>query len=96
MRLDKEKTSLKVNHYLTLGGIPPQAFEYRLGNRSALDWVIDQYRIKEDKRSGIVSDPNRADDERYIVDLVGKVIAVSVKTADIVNELSELEAWEGE
>ena len=51
-----------------------KAFDYRLGNRSALEWVIDQYRVKTDeKRSGIVNDPNRADDEEYIVGLVGKV-----------------------
>ena len=39
----------------------------QLGNRSALDWIIDQYRVKVDKRSGIVNDPNRLDDEEYIV-----------------------------
>ncbi|MDM8558676.1 type ISP restriction/modification enzyme, partial [Candidatus Parabeggiatoa sp. HSG14] len=54
MRLSKDKKQLKYNDFLTLDGIPKQAFEYKLGNRSALDWVIDQYRIKEDKRSGII------------------------------------------
>jgi predicted helicase len=39
--------------------------DYRLGNRSALDWVIAQYRVKLDKRSGIVNDPNWLDDEEY-------------------------------
>jgi predicted helicase len=43
---------------VTLGGIPPETFDYQLGNRSALDWVIAQYRIRIDKRSGIVNDPN--------------------------------------
>ena len=43
MKLSKDKSSLVVNRSLTLGGIPPETFEYRLGNRSALDWVIDQY-----------------------------------------------------
>src|SRR5882724_10992414 len=54
------------------------------GNRSALDWVIDQYQISEDKRSGIRSDPNRDDDEEYIVRLVGQVIRVSLETVKIV------------
>ena len=67
MKLSKDKTSLRVNDSLTLGGIPPAVFDYRLGNRSALDWVIDQYRAKTDKRSGISSDPNRRDDPQYIV-----------------------------
>jgi predicted helicase len=62
MRLGKDRRSLRVNDSLTLGGIPPEAFEYRLGNRSALEWVIDQYQVTEDKHSGIRSDPNRADD----------------------------------
>ena len=63
MRLSKDKTALRVKASLTLAGIPPEMFQYRLGNRSALEWVIDQYQVSEDKRSGIRSDPNRADDE---------------------------------
>ena len=77
MKLSKDKTALIVNDSLTLAGIPPDVFAYRLGNRSALEWVIDQYRLKTDKRSGIHSDPNRPDDEEYIVRLVGQVVRVS-------------------
>lgn len=55
-------------------------------NRSALEWVIDQYQVSTDKRSGIVSDPNRDDDE-YIVRLVGQVIRVSLETVQIVKDL---------
>ena len=87
MRLAKDKLSLVVNDSLTLGGIPPAVFEYRLGNRSALDWVVDQYQVSEDKRSGIRSDPNRADDPEYIVRLVGQVVRASVETVEIVNGL---------
>ena len=84
MKLSKDKTQLVYNDFLTLAGIPAKVFDYRLGNRSALEWVIDQYRVKTDKRSGIVNDPNRADDPRYIVKLIGKVIAVSLETVKIV------------
>ncbi len=89
MRLAKDKTAIKVNDSLTLGGIPPKVFEYRLGNRSALEWVVDQYRVSEDMRSGIRSDPNRADDPEYIVRLVRQVVRVSVETVEIVNALPE-------
>src|SRR5712664_3316582 len=89
MRLSKDKMALHVNPSLTLAGIPPETFQYRLGNRSALDWVIDQYQISEDKRSGIRSDPNRADDEEYIVRLVGQVVRVSLETVRIVARLPE-------
>ena len=87
MRLSKDKTRLVVNRSLALGGIPGEAFEYRLGNRSAVEWVIDQYQLSSDKRSGIVSDPNREDDPEYIVRLIGQVIRVSVETMKIVNDL---------
>ena len=52
---------------------------------------MDQYRVKIDKRSGIVNDPNRADDETYIVDLIRKVISGSLETGQIVERLSVLE-----
>ena len=89
MRLSKDKTQLKVNESLTLAKIPPEAFNYRLGNRSALDWVIDQYQKSTDKRSGIESDPNNPDDEEYIVRLVGQVVRVSVETVKIVSGLPD-------
>src|SRR5712672_2576627 len=79
MRLSKDKTILRVNPSLTLAGIPPETFAYRLGNRSALEWVIDQYQVMQVKRSSIRSDLNRADDEEYIGRLVGQVVRVSLK-----------------
>ena len=82
---------LKVNGSLTLEGIPEGAFAYRLGSRSALDWVVDQYRVKTDKRSGIVHNPNGwSDDERYIVNLVERVIGVSLRTVEIVEGLGKM------
>ena len=90
MKLSKDKTSLVYNDFLTLSGIPPKVHDYRLGTRSALEWVIDQYRVKTDKRTEIVNDPNRADDPQYIVKLIGQVITVSLETVEIVENLSTL------
>ena len=90
MKLSKDKRQLKYNNFLTLDGIPTAVYDYRLGTRSALEWVIDQYRVKVDKRSGIVNDPNRADEPRYIVDLIARIITVSLKTMEIVNGLPPL------
>ncbi len=89
MRLTPDRCALVVNESLTLSGIPQECFAYRLGNRSALEWVIDQYQVSQEKRSGIVSDPNTPEDEEYIVRLVGKVITVSVETVRLVNELAQ-------
>ena len=91
MKLSKDKTSLVYNDFLTISGIPEKAFDYRLGTRSALEWIINQYCVKIDKRSGIVNDPNRADDPQYIVKLIGKVITVSLETVDIVEGLPDLD-----
>ncbi len=90
MRLTKDKTEVVVNEALTLAGVPPEAFAYKLGNRSALEWVLDQYQVGTDKRSGIVSDPNRAGDSEYIVRLVRRVVTVSVQTARLVASLPPL------
>ncbi len=92
----KVYSSLKYNDSLTLDGIPERAFAYRLGNRSALDLLVDQYRVKTDKRSGISHDPNGySRDEKYIVKLIERVINVSLRTVDIVERLAGLEFREG-
>ena len=90
MKLSKDKTQLRYNDFLTLDGIPAEVYGYKLGTRSALEWIVDQYRVKVDRRSGIKNDPNRADEPRYIVDLIGRVIHVSLKTVKIVKSLPEL------
>ena len=62
-----------------------------VGNRSALDWIVDQYRVKIDKRSGIKHDPNGySDDPQYILKLIEHVITVSLRTVEIVEELTQL------
>jgi predicted helicase len=81
MKLSPDRQSLWINESLTLVGIPAEVFEYRLGARSALEWVIDQYQIKGE------SDPNREDDPGYIVRLVGQVVRVSVATVEMVKSL---------
>ncbi len=88
MKLSKDKTEIIYNEYLTLKGIPPEVWEYKLGNKSALNWIIDQYQITTDKRSGIINDPNDLDDEMYIIRLIKKIVTVSVETVKLVSELN--------
>jgi predicted helicase len=95
MKLGKDKTSLRVNDSLTLGGIPPEVFRYRLGNRSALEWVIDQYQVKPITGPGgdRTSDPNRPDVPEYIVRLAGQVVRVSMETVKIVEGMPPGFGW---
>ena len=95
MTLSKDKSQLRYNEFLTLSGIPAEAYAYRLGTWSALEWVVDQYRVSTDGRSEIVNDPNREDDPEYIVGLVGQVVTVSLETVRLVGELSGLGIDEG-
>jgi predicted helicase len=92
MRLSKDKKALFYNDFLTLSGIPTEVYDYRLGNRSALEWVIDQYRVVRDEKGNITSDPNRLDDEQYILRLVGKVISVSLETIKVISGLPSIQS----
>jgi predicted helicase len=77
-----------------VSGIPEAAYRYQLGSRSAVEWIIDRYYIKTDKASGIVNDPNdwsrEVGDPRYILDLLARVVTVSVETMKIVDALPAL------
>ena len=90
MKFSKDKTRLLYNDFLTLEGIPAEAFAYRLGPYSALEWVVNQYRVKSERRSGLVNDPNDAENPRDIVELIGRVITVSLETVKVVEGLRPL------
>jgi len=87
----KDLTVLQVAENLTIEGIPPRAYDYVVNGKTAIGWLIDRYQVTTDRKSGIVNDPNEySKDPRYIVDLVEKVIRVSVETVDIMNGLPPL------
>ena len=102
MKLSKDKTRIEYNDFLTIEDIPIKTYDYKLGKRSALEWMIDQYKIKEDKDtkkhkgSYIVNDPNRETEPRYIVDLIGRVTTVSLETVKIINNLPALYSVDGD
>ncbi|WP_291277616.1 type ISP restriction/modification enzyme [Galactobacter sp.] len=89
-----DKTTLKYNRWITLTGLPLEAQEYMLGSRSGVDWLVERYQVKTDKKSGIVNDPNDWSREhgqpRYIIGLIGRVVALSLRTQEIVNGLPSL------
>ena len=93
-----DRSTLIYNSHVTLRGIPDEAHRYQLGSRSALEWIIDRYWVRTDKASGIVNDPNtwsrEHEDPRYIIDLVKRVVTVSVETVRIVDALPSLDIRE--
>ncbi|BCT42329.1 MULTISPECIES: type ISP restriction/modification enzyme [Bacillus] len=83
------------NEHITIKNIPEKAYEYVVNGRSAIGWIIDQYQIKTDKKSGITDDPNEfSDDPKYILNLLLSVITVSMKTLELVKQLPDFEILE--
>ncbi len=90
MRVDSETGLLTYNDHLTLRGIPEVAFEYIVNGKSALHWLVDRYQIRRDGDSEILNDPNAySNDPRYIVDLIKRVVAVSVESVEICSGLPD-------
>lgn len=90
-----DRSSIIYNTRVTLSNVPEEAYRYQLGARSAIEWIIDRYQVKTDKASGIVNDPNDwSDDPRYIIDLLKRIVTVSLETMKIVDALPSLDIIE--
>jgi predicted helicase len=98
LKADKAKGEIIVDESTTLSGVPPEAWEYRLGNRSALEWVCDQY------RDYTPSDPTIrekfhtyrfADYKERVITLLQQVCRVSIETMRIIREMEKEGAKEG-
>lgn len=94
-KLEKDKSTIIFNDTITIENIPEKAYEYIVNGRSAIEWIMDQYQVKKDKKSGITDDPNEfSDDPKYIFNLLLSIINVSVQTVDLINQLPKLEIEE--
>ncbi len=83
------------NEHITIKNIPEKAYEYVVNGRPAIEWIIDQYRVKTDKKSGITDDPNEySDNPKYILNLLLSIITVSMRTLELIDELPEFEVIE--
>ena len=93
---DKDLTTLHYNDWITLTGIPLEAYEYVVNGKPALDWVVERQSVKIDKDSGIVNDANdwaleTVGNPRYSMELFQRVVTVSLETMKIVSSLPELD-----
>lgn len=91
-RGEQDFSVIIVNEHLRLTGIPEETHEYVVNGKSALGWILERFQYTKDKDSGIINDPNEwSDDPRYVVELIKKVVAVSVETMKVVNSLPAIE-----
>ena len=89
-----EEGQIKLDADTTLSGVPVEAWDYRLGNRSAIDWVLDQHKEKKPKDPTIREKFNTyrfADYKDHVVDLLGQVAKVSVETVKITEAMKSLD-----
>jgi predicted helicase len=87
LRANKDADNIQLDSETTLTGIPPEASDYKLGNRSALEWVLDQYKESKPKDPTIREkfDTYRfAEYKEQVADLLARVTTVSVKTQAVV------------
>ena len=92
----KDRSTIIINDKVSLRNIPEKAYRYKVSGRSAIEWVMDQYRVKTDRASGITNDPNdwvrESGNPRYIIDLLESVVTVSIETMKIVDSLPPINA----
>jgi predicted helicase len=90
LKADRDNGQIRIDTETTLSGIPPEAFDYRLGNRSGLEWVLDQYKEKTPKDPTIREKFNTyrfAGYKEQVIDLLARVTTVSVETVQITNDM---------
>ena len=91
-KLENDRSTIIFNSSITISNIPLRAYDYIVNGKSAIEWIIDQYQIKTDKKSEITDDPNDfSDDPKYIFNLLLRIITVSLKTIDLINQLPKFE-----
>ena len=94
LRADKSGGTITLDERTTLSGVPEKAWEYRLGNRSALEWVLDQYKEKKPKDPTIREKFNTyrfSDHKEEVIDLLHRVCTVSAATMEIVDSMAQHE-----
>lgn len=94
LKADKITGLISLDERTWLDGIPQIAWDYKLGNRSALEWILDQYKEKTPKDPTIREKFNTykfADYKDKVIDLLKRVTTVSVKTVEIMKEMESTE-----
>lgn len=80
------------NTDITVTNIPNKVYNYIVNGKPAIEWIIDQYNVSIDKKSGILDDPNEfSEDPNYILNLLLSVSTVSMKTLGLIDKLPDFE-----
>ena len=91
LKADRDKGIITLDTDTSLHGVPPQAWQYKLGNRSAIEWILDQYKEKKLRDKTIAEKFNNyrfADYKEEVIILLQKVCTVSAETMNIIQQMS--------
>ncbi len=91
LRANQQDNTITIDEQTTLAGIPESAWQYRLGARSALEWVLDQYKERKPRDPTIAANFNTyrfANHKEQVIDLLRRVCTVSVQTMDVVDDMA--------
>lgn len=96
-KIDSKTADKSIIHYndgITISDVPTETYEYVINGKSAIEWIMERYAVTTDKKSGITNDPNdwarEHGDEKYIFNLLLRIITLSLKTTAIVKSLPTL------
>jgi len=88
---EDDKSVIVYNEYISMYGIPLEAYEYVVNGKSAIDWIVERFQVSIERKSGIVNDPNKwleeHDNPRYILDLIKSIVRLSMETLHIIKSM---------
>ncbi|MCC3691100.1 MULTISPECIES: type ISP restriction/modification enzyme [Staphylococcus] len=94
-KLVTDYSTIIFNESITIKNIPEKAYQYLVNGRPAIEWIMNQYQINNDRKSGVIDDPNEfSDNPKYILNLLISIITVSVETLNLIDELPKFEMSE--
>ncbi len=86
-----DKSVVVFNNNLQVRGIPLEAHDFKIGAKSAVDWVVERFKITVDKASGLINDPNdwakESGSADYLYQLLAKVVTVSLETTKLLDQM---------
>ncbi|MDY4445560.1 type ISP restriction/modification enzyme, partial [Campylobacter sp.] len=95
IKITQKPTEIIYNDKVIISNIVQSVYDYVINGKSAIAWIIERYQVKTDEDSGITNDPNLySDDPRYIIDLMMKVIEVSLRSVELIEKLPALDILE--
>lgn len=88
VKMVRKDTTIAYNKNINITNIPLKALSYQVNGKSAIDWVIERYQVSQNKDSLIKNNPNDYAGGKYVFELICRIIKLSEKSVDLIEEIS--------